>query len=174
MQIHTTFRILFIFVILVRMSLGQVKSILAHSVKTPESLAAKYYKEHKDTYQDPVCAKNITQLFPNVCLHDPDYPLEEIEHAIKYHYHAVASIYKDVLLTTDLSVDGLATLEQESSYLCPSTVKYGKPLRAINANGEWSIIVNDIPANYDHLTQTVRIEQCHGYGHRCNLIPGEF
>ena len=76
-------------------------------------------------------------------------------------------------MTTDLSVDGLATLEQESSYLCPSHVKYAKPLRALNSEGKWSIIVNDIPANYDHLTQTVRIEKCHGYGHRCNLIPGK-
>ncbi len=150
---------------------GQVKSILAHSVKPPEALAAKYYKEHKTSYDDPACAKNLTGPFAHICLHDPDYPLEQIEHAIKYHYHAVASIYKDVLLTTDLSVDGLATLEQENTYLCPSRVEYAKPLRALNSHGKWRIIVNDIPANYDHLTQTVRIEQCHGYGYRCRLIP---
>ena len=28
------------------------------------------------------------------CVYDPEYPFQQIEHAIKYHYHAVASIYK--------------------------------------------------------------------------------
>ena len=37
--------------------------------------------------------------------------------------------FQDVLLNTDLSVDGLATIEQEYSYLCPSHVEYARPLR---------------------------------------------
>ena len=28
------------------------------------------------------------------CVYDAEYPFSQIEHAIKYHYHAVASIYK--------------------------------------------------------------------------------
>ncbi len=66
---------------------------------------------------------------------------------------------QDVLLSTDLSVDGLATLEQERTFLCPSTVEYARPLRAVSARGEWSVVVNDIPAAYDRLTQVGR-KQC--------------
>ncbi len=80
---------------------------------------------------------------------------------------------QDVLLSTDLSVDGLATLEQERTFLCPSEVEYARPLRAVNARGEWSIVVNDIPASYDRLTQTVRIERCKEHAQPCRLLPGE-
>eukprot|EP00095_Tigriopus_kingsejongensis_P003045 maker-scaffold1052_size66809-snap-gene-0.14 protein:Tk03045 transcript:maker-scaffold1052_size66809-snap-gene-0.14-mRNA-1 annotation:"Spz3" len=76
----------------------------------------------------------------------------------------------DVLLNTDLSVDRLATLEQEQ-FLCPSHVDYAKPLRAVNTHGKWSTIVNNIPASYDHLTQTVRIEKCKNEDYPCPLIP---
>ena len=44
-------------------------------------------------------------------------------------YHDLKSLLQDVLLNTDLSVDGLATIEQEHSYLCPSHVEYARPLR---------------------------------------------
>ena len=44
------------------------------------------------SFDNPVCASNYSAN--SYCLVDPDYPLEQIEHAIKYHYHAVASIYK--------------------------------------------------------------------------------
>ena len=80
-------------------------------------------------------------------------------------------MFQDVLINTDLSVDHLATLAQET-FLCPSYVDYAKPLRALNTKGEWRIIVNGIPASYDHLTQTVRIERCKYHGQACPLIPG--
>ncbi|TRY78392.1 hypothetical protein TCAL_08984 [Tigriopus californicus] len=154
-------------------SVAHVKSILGHDVHPPESLTAQYYEQHKhDGDVTPTCAGNASH--PNgatkFCLHDHEYPISQIEHAIKYHYHAVASIYKDVILNTDLSVDHLATLEQEH-FLCPSHVEYTRPLRAINTHGKWSIIVNNIPASYDHLTQTVRIEKCKFEHYPCPLLP---
>jgi hypothetical protein len=76
-------------------------------------------------------------------------------------------------LNTDLSVDGLATIEQEHSYLCPSHVEYARPLRALNTHGKWNIIVNEIPASYDKLTQTVRLEKCKYHATPCPKIPGE-
>ena len=77
-----------------------------------------------------------------------------------------------MLLSTDLSVDGLATLQQES-FLCPSHVEYARPLRAKSARGKWAIVVNDIPASYDRLTQTVRLERCKYKELHCPKVPGE-
>ena len=39
----------------------------------------------------PACAKNNTQFY---CLDDYDYPAYEIQHAVEYHYAAVAALYK--------------------------------------------------------------------------------
>ena len=82
-------------------SLAHVKSILKHSATPPESLTAKYYHAHaQDSYVTPSCAVGgrhggvANGTAASFCLHDAEYPVAQIEHAIKYHYHAVASIYK--------------------------------------------------------------------------------
>ncbi len=87
-------------------------------------------------------------------------------------YVSFFSYFQDVLLSTDLSVDGLAALDQEKTFLCASEVEYARPLRAVNSRGEWNVIVNDIPASYDRLTQTARIERCRGHGEPCRHLPG--
>ena len=43
--------------------------------------------------------------------------------------------------------------------------------RAINKNGEWRWIVNNIDAHYETLTQTARIEECSTPGDSCPLVP---
>lgn len=73
---------------------------------------------------------------------------------------AVAALYKDVLANTENSVDRLANLVDEQTYLCGSLTGYLMPKRAINANGQWRIIVNDVQAHYETLTQTARVETC--------------
>lgn len=106
------------------------------------------------------------------CLHDYDYPKKEIENALFYHFHAVAQMYKDVLVDTSLSVNGISSLTNEL-YLCPAKVDYVQPLRALNSNGEWRIIVNQIQAKDGTLlTQSVRFERClNGGGQPCPKIP---
>lgn len=41
-------------------------------------------------------------------------------------------------------------------FICPSNVKYVRPLQAKNVNGEWRVIVQDV----GYYTQTQRIETC--------------
>ena len=66
-------------------------------------------------YGPPGCAKNLTQHY---CLDDYEYPVYEIQHAVEYHYAAVAALYKDVLASTENSVDRLVDLADEQTYLC--------------------------------------------------------
>ena len=115
----------------------------------------------------PSCSRNTTKTW---CLTDGDYPTYDIQHAIKYHYAAVASLYKDVIANTDNSVDRLKYLSEET-YLCPSETAYEMPLRAINTEGKWRIIVNRVKAHYEMLSQTVRFEECTTPGYQCPLVP---
>merc|ERR550532_1171833 len=41
----------------------------------------------------------------------------------------------------------------------------------INAHGQWRIIVNEVQAHYETLTQTARIEECLHAGQPCPLVP---
>ena len=99
-----------------------------------------------------------------------EYPAYEIQHAVEYHYAAVAALYKDVLANTENSVDGLTIPEQEI-YLCPSVVDYIRPLRAINTEGQWRVVVNNVKAHYETLSQTARVEHCLTIGQPCPLVP---
>lgn len=99
-----------------------------------------------------------------------EYPTYEIQHAIEYHYAAVASLYKDVIANTDNSVDRIKYLSEET-YLCPSYSAYEMPLRAINTDGKWRVIVNQVKAHYETLSQTARIEECTSPGKKCSLVP---
>ncbi|XP_042857715.1 uncharacterized protein LOC122244001 [Penaeus japonicus] len=112
-----------------------------------------YKHEHEPAV--PACAANTTKAW---CLEDADYPTYEIKHAAEYHYEKVLSLYADVAeLNTELSVERPDTLEEET-YLCPSETAYVRPLRAQNTEGKWRVIVNNIDAHYQTLTQTTRFE----------------
>jgi len=104
------------------------------------------------------------------CLEDTEYPTYEIEQAITYHYDSVQQMYKDVLANTDNSVDRLKEIVEET-YLCPSETAYIQPLRAVNTKGKWRVIVNQVKAHYETLTQTARIEECTTAGSACPLVP---
>jgi len=118
-------------------------------------------------YGPPKCAIGNPKTF---CLDDAEYPAYEISAAIEYNYDAVQQMYKDVLASTENSVDGLVHLEDEQ-YLCPTESGYVQPLRALNAYGKWRIIVNHVKAHYETLSQTARVEECLDSGEACPLIP---
>jgi hypothetical protein len=122
---------------------------------------------HQQSYGPPKCAIGNPKTF---CLDDPEYPAYEISAAIEYNYDAVQQLYKDVLASTENSVDGLHDLEDEQ-YLCPTESGYVQPLRALNTFGKWRIVVNHVKAHYETLSQTARIEECLDSGEQCPLIP---
>lgn len=132
---------------------------------------------HCDSTVAPACAGNGSTY----CLEDVEYPTYEIKGAISKDY-LIAKKYSDV---PEQSADDLVqsvTKEQEEGfdysfytgastgdspydlthwsgpegYLCPSDVAYAKPLRAVNVEGKWRVIVNDI----HYYTQTARLETC--------------
>ncbi|KAG0716759.1 Neurotrophin 1 [Chionoecetes opilio] len=117
---------------------------------------------------EPACAANTTKPW---CLEDAEYPLYEIRHAAEYHYEKLLSLYADVAdLNTELSVERPKTLEEET-YLCPSGTAYVRPLRAINTEGKWRVVVNNVDVHYETLTQTTRVEECLTAGDACPLVP---
>ncbi|MPC65102.1 neurotrophin 1-like [Portunus trituberculatus] len=116
----------------------------------------------------PACAANTTKPW---CLEDSEYPLYEIQHALQYNAHHVLDLYADVAdLNTALSVERPKTLDEET-YLCPSATAYVRPLRAINTEGKWRVIVNNVEVHYQTLTQTARVEECLTAGDACPLVP---
>ena len=121
----------------------------------------------KVEYGPPSCSKNTTATY---CLVDYEYPTYDVQQAVEYHYSAVAALYKDVIANTDNSIDRLKHLSEET-YLCPSETGYVMPLRAVNTEGKWRVIVNQVKAHYETLSQTVRVEKCNGEGHPCPLVP---
>jgi len=126
-----------------------------------------YHEPVPDHYEPPKCSVNNPKTW---CLEDPEYPSYEIEHALQYHYEGVQALYKDVLANTENSVDRLKDIIQET-YLCPSVTGYIQPLRAVNTDGKWRIVVNGVKAHYETLTQTARIEECTTAGDACPLVP---
>jgi hypothetical protein len=53
-------------------------------------------------------------------------------------------------------------------YICPSDVVYARPLRAVNVDGEWRVIVQDIA--WPGYTQTHRVEKCLFPGVACRTL----
>merc|ERR1712121_373778 len=45
------------------------------------------------------------------------------------------------------------------------------PMRAVNTDGKWRIVVNGVKAHYETLSQTARIEECTTAGESCPLVP---
>ena len=84
---------------------------------------------------------------------------------------------KDFFLSQDLnietrnSVQNISTLREET-YLCPSSIKYIKPVRAINSKGQWRIVLNHLEAKNQFISQSIRVELCHEAGQACPKIPG--
>lgn len=117
----------------------------------------------------PSCASNTTKSW---CLEDSEYPEEDLKLAVKYHYYGVLSLHKDVVLSTENSVESLKALEEET-YLCPSEISYVQPLRAQNTEGRWRVIVNNVEVYQTLLTQFARIEQCLKLDDEasCPLVP---
>nr|XP_053633971.1 uncharacterized protein LOC128689638 [Cherax quadricarinatus] len=115
----------------------------------------------------PACFHNTTKPW---CLYDHEYPEYEIKDALRYHKTGVLPLYADVVdLGTASSTDRPLHLDEES-YLCPYETSYIRPLRAINTDGQWRIIVNNIHEDYETFTQTVRLEECISYT-TCPLVP---
>merc|ERR1712128_99372 len=129
--------------------------------------AAPYHEPKPAHYEPPKCSIENPKTW---CLEDPEYPTYEIEHALQYHYEGVQALYKDVLVNTENSVDRLKEIVQET-YLCPSVTGYIQPLRAVNTDGKWRVVVNGVKAHYETLTQTARIEECTTAGESCPLVP---
>lgn len=116
----------------------------------------------------PHCAKNTTKSW---CLEDADYPLQDVQQALDQHYDAILAFYKDTLVNTVNSVDGVDKLIDEI-YLCPSSTGYIQPLRAINVDGKWRTIVNHVESYGIKYTQSARIEECDVViGTTCPLVP---
>ena len=120
-------------------------------------------------YDDvPLCAKNSKKPW---CLDDEVYPVYDIKKALDQHYQEVSALYRDIKADTSNSVDELKDLSEET-YLCPSSTAYVQPMRAINVEGKWRVIVNKVES-YNYLfTQTARIEECDiDVGSTCPLVP---
>ncbi|XP_045118896.1 uncharacterized protein LOC123508926 [Portunus trituberculatus] len=116
----------------------------------------------------PLCSANTTKPW---CVRDLQYPMDEVTLAAAAHYEKMLTLYTDVAnLNTHQSVD-LPTSQTEETYLCPSETAYVRPLRAINTEGKWRVIVNGIKVHYETFTQTTRLEECLNPGYACPLVP---
>ncbi|KAI9553297.1 hypothetical protein GHT06_021193 [Daphnia sinensis] len=129
-----------------------------------------------DPRTPPQCA-NSSSIY---CLSDYEYPLEEIEYAIEYDPLILKKYAEVAIQSADNLVDGVTASEENKfdyssyngqpydqsnwiggeGYICPSDVLYARPVRAVNVEGEWRVIVQNV-ASY---TQTQRVETC--------LVPG--
>jgi len=148
------------------LSLGILMSA-ASGAKSPATYNKGVPQYHPVEAADPECSKNTTKLW---CLEDNDYPSHEIIYALDQHYEAVRSLYEDVKVETNNSVDTLNKLEEET-YLCPSETSYVQPLRATNVDGKWRIIINKVESYGYKFDQHVRVEECLEAEKSCPLVP---
>ncbi|XP_050691866.1 uncharacterized protein LOC126983264 [Eriocheir sinensis] len=117
----------------------------------------------------PACAANSSRPW---CLVDAQYPAQEIQHAAELHFHSLLPLYTDVAnLNTELSVDPPVYTLKDETYLCPSSTAYVKPLRVVNAEGRWRIVVNGVKLYKNTLTQTARVETCKAPRASCPKVP---
>ncbi|XP_057378380.1 neurotrophin 1-like [Daphnia carinata] len=170
-------------------------AVMAGVIAEPEADAKRYTKpsyakpKEENDYchprKAPMCSKNGTLSF---CFEDTEYPVKEVKYAIEYD-PLVLKKYADVEdQSADNLVDGLTSLSEDhfeypdyngtafekgnwigdEGYICPSDVLYTRPLRAVNADGEWRVIVQDIA--WPGYTQTQRIETCLFPGASCRTV----
>ncbi|XP_045118595.1 neurotrophin 1-like [Portunus trituberculatus] len=117
----------------------------------------------------PACAANSSRPW---CLEDAEYPTHEIQHAAEHFFNLLLPLYTDVSnLNTELSLSRPINTLQDETYLCPSSTNYVQPLRVVNTNGHWRVIVNNIKLYTDTLTQTTRVEVCLTPGSACPKVP---
>ncbi|KAK2726458.1 neurotrophin 1-like [Artemia franciscana] len=165
MEFHFHFHFLiFALGVAVAAASGYQKPAYNHGYK-----AEPHHEEYPAPKYDeiPACSKNTTKPW---CLEDSEYPKYDVEYALDYHYDAVLGLYKDQVVNTENSVDTLKSVEEET-YLCPSATAYVLPLRAINTEGKWRVIVNKVEARYYKFDQNVRVEECTAEGENCPLVP---
>ena len=98
----------------------------------------------------PACASNNSRPW---CLEDAEYPAAMIRDAVAYHHYGVLALYQDVVADTENSVQRL-TEPQEETYVCGSAVSYAQPLRAVNTDGEWRVVVNGVKVRARSVTGT--------------------
>ena len=104
----------------------------------------------------PACSNNKMW-----CLEDVEYPADDIVNALDQHHEAVLSLYKDVAVNTANPVStGSIKTRVEIANLCPSLTSDVQPLRAVNVEGEWCIIVNKVESNNYKFDQHSRFEEC--------------
>uniref|UniRef100_A0A0P5PRS6 Uncharacterized protein n=1 Tax=Daphnia magna TaxID=35525 RepID=A0A0P5PRS6_9CRUS len=151
----------------------------------PAPYSQKSEYNYCDPRKAPKCAEKGNETF---CLKDSEYPLKEVKYAIEYD-PLVLMKYADVAdQSADNLVDGLTSLSEnhfdypdyhgktfeksnwvgDEGYICPSDVLYTRPLRAVNTDGEWRVIVQDIA--WPGYTQTQRIETCLFAGASCRTV----
>ena len=119
-------------------------------------------------FQAPSCSRISEKKW---CIEDKRYPIRQIEHAGHLHAQGLMDLYADISdLDTELSVKGKRFLNEET-YLCPSETSYIRPVRALNTQGKWKVIVNDVKIHYQKLSQSVRVEECLTKNEPCPLIP---
>nr|CAH0105477.1 unnamed protein product [Daphnia galeata] len=149
----------------------------------PTAYGQKY--DYCDPRKAPKCSNNGTDTY---CLKDSEYPEKEVKYAIVYD-PLVLKKYADVGdQSADNLADGLTSLAEEhfdysnyegkffekghwsgeEGYICPSDVIYGRPARAMNVEGEWRVIVQEIA--WPGYTQTQRFETCLFPGASCRTL----
>ncbi|KAF2350303.1 Spaetzle, partial [Trinorchestia longiramus] len=136
---------------------------------TPKIPSRHHPSPHAASYDEiPKCASNTSSPW---CLEDNDYPTYEVQEAAQKNSIHLLKLYADAADTnTANSADGPDALGKET-HLCTSHSSYVRPLRAMNVDGDWRVIVNVIKVNYEDLTQTVRLEECEEVGQSCPLVP---
>lgn len=90
------------------------------------------------------------------------------------HYFGTRRQDSSVLPTKQSQQSGVAAhshrdFAEEGGYLCPSEVKYARPKKAQNSQGEWKFIVN-----MEHYTQTLRMEKCMRPGASCSYVSHHY
>ncbi|KAL7644058.1 UNVERIFIED_CONTAM: hypothetical protein RMT77_004870 [Armadillidium vulgare] len=120
------------------------------------------------------------------CIEDENYPLADIGKILKNDPNLVSKYAEVVEQSADDLVSFIKNSQENSfdysgynpfnydeshwfgpeGYICPSNVTYGRPVRGINARGEWKYILND----GDFYSQTLRIETCLFTNTPCRMI----
>ena len=65
-----------------------------HHAAAPPAPPVPYAQPKQKYGAPPACAANTTALGASWCLLDGEYPTYDVQHAIEYHYAAVAALYK--------------------------------------------------------------------------------
>ena len=128
-------------------------------------------EQPKHSYDDKVPECSTTTYKP-WCLNDPEYPDHEIAQAARKHQHKLLQLYIDhPELSEENSLISYPADGADHTPLCPSESTRIQPLRALNSEGKWRIVVNGIKVGYEILTQTAAIDECISTDEPCPLVP---